>query len=646
MPGRPATYFEVKFLPDGLRVEVVRGATILEAARKAGIKLRTLCGGDGICGKCRVVLEEGRVESVPTTLLSREDILNKVLLACQSRVESNAVISIPAESRLEDASRILLDKDAERFRRLGPPGAEDVGYAFAPLVRKLKVEMEPPTTEQGVADHERLYHAIESMVKVPRMQTGFSVLQSLPAVLRKCDWKVWATVAWRGSVAEVVQVEPCQASAANYGVAVDVGTTTVVAHLVDLATGALLDAQATYNSQMQWGEDYIHRIIYAEQNDALGELQQSITTDVNNLISALVDTAGVRLHDINAMVASGNTAMIHFLLGLDPSGIRRAPYVPSANFIPPIRAAQIGIHINGRGLLYCLPGVAAYIGSDIVAGVLATGLDRAEELTLFVDLGTNGEVVLGNREFMFAASSSAGPAFEGGGVRHGMRAADGAIEALRFDEGGRVHYRTVNNSPPKGICGSGLLDVLAELYMAGVLDRTGRFDASRADERFRMIEGNPEFSLVPKGETDIDSDIVITQHDIENLIRSKAGVFAAIHELLAQTGVEAADVDQILLGGGFGNYLDVAKAVTIGMLPDIPRERIHFVGNTSMRGAKMAMLSVEAYSRAEEIASRMTYVDLMTNPHYMEEFISAKFLPHTNIELFPSVARQKVGDKK
>jgi uncharacterized 2Fe-2S/4Fe-4S cluster protein (DUF4445 family) len=326
--------------------------------------------------------------------------------------------------------------------------------------------------------------------------------------------------------------------------------------------------------------------------------------------------------------------MVHFLLNLDPTRIRREPYIASAGFVPPIRAAEVGIQINKRGLLYCLPSVAAYVGSDIVAGVLTTRIHTKKGISLFADIGTNGEVVLGNRDWLVCASSSAGPAFEGSGVKHGMRAGAGAIEKLAILPDGFVDFKTIGDTRPAGICGSGLLDTLAELATNGIIDRTGRFIA---DGNPRLTEGDegPQFQLVPPG--DGYQEIVITQADINNLIRSKAGVFAAIRVLMDSTQTKLKDLDAVYLAGGFGNFLNTKQAVTVGMLPDVPLEKIQFVGNTSIAGAKTVLLARKALATAEQIAKSMTYFDLMSHPTYMDEFIRASFLPHTDLSLFPSI---------
>jgi uncharacterized 2Fe-2S/4Fe-4S cluster protein (DUF4445 family) len=473
------------------------------------------------------------------------------------------------------------------------------------------------------------------------MQTGFRILQNLSKILVEADYNVAVTIGRRGGTTEVIEVEPGKRCKTNFAVAVDLGTTTVVAHLIDLTTTSTIDTEATYNSQINFGEDYIRRIIYAEENDAFDEMQSRIVHDVNNLIVTLATRQKIDLQDITSAICAGNTAMVHFLLNLDPRRIRREPYIASVNFVPPIRAAEAGIQINKRGLLYCLPSVAAYVGSDIVAGILATRIYTQKGISLFADIGTNGEVVLGNRDWLVCASSSAGPAFEGSGVKNGMRAGAGAIEKLAVLRDGSIEFKTIADSHPVGLCGSGLLDTLAEFFVNGIIDRTGRFNPNGPSRLTEGSEGR-QFQLVPP--TNGHRQIVITQADIDNLVRSKAGVFAAIRVLMESTQTKPEDLESVYLAGGFGNFLNVKQAVTIGMLPDVPLEKIRFVGNTSIAGAKTSLCSRKALEAAEKIARSMTYFDLMSHSGYMDEFIRAKFLPHTDLSLFPSVRRLRQND--
>ncbi|MFO8012366.1 MAG: ASKHA domain-containing protein [Phycisphaerae bacterium] len=639
MPHTDATTCHVLFEPSGLKTDVPRGATLLDAARRAGVYLTSICGGDGYCGKCKVVVNAGEVDAPPTTLLSQKETREGTVLACQAKVRSDLVVTVPKSHAL-DTGRIVVDSDAHRFSEMT---GEEPGrglFALDPLVRKLHLAMSPPNEQDQLADHERLYLAVRQQFDAPHMQTGFRILQQLPDILQKAAYDATAIVALRGEVAEVVDVEPGDTSGCNYAIVVDVGTTTVVAHLVDLTSATTVDAEATYNSQMHFGDDYIRRIMYAEEHDAFDDMQHRIVSDVNDLIQTIAVRQGIELGCITSLICAGNTAMIHFLLRLDARRIRRSPYVPAAAWVPPIRAAEAGIRINKRGLLYCLPAVGAYVGSDIVAGVLVTRLDATDGLNLFIDIGTNGEVVLAGEEWMMCASSSAGPAFEGSGIKHGMRAAPGAIERVSVGEDGRLTWRTIGDEPPRGLCGSGLLDALAAMLEAGVIDRTGRFTQPEG-ERFREGPDGLEYTLVP-GEGDREP-IVITQADVANLLRSKAGVHAAIEILMQMTGTDPNALESVYVAGGFGNYLDVTSAVTVGLLPDLPPERIHFVGNASIAGAKMTIMSRQAMAKAEELAGRMTYVDLMNHPDYMDAFTQANFLPHTDIARFPSVEKRLAG---
>jgi len=624
--------YTIHFEPSGLKIEVPVGTVLLEAARKAGIYLSSICGGDGYCGKCKVVIDEGQFQSRPTTLLTPDEVRKNIVLACQTKVLSDMTVTVPRSHALQ-ASQILMDTDARRFSELS--GEPEAGvFEFDPLVRKLCVEMSAPTVHDHTADHERLYVAIRGQIDAPIMQTGFRILQGLSKLLVESNYKVAVTIGRRGGTTEVIEVEPGRRCETNFAVAVDLGTTTVVAHLIDLTNAATIDTEATYNSQINFGEDYIRRIIYAEENNAFDEMQNRIVHDVNNLIVTLAARQRIDLHDITALVCAGNTAMGHFLLNLDPTRIRKEPYIASVSFVPPIRAAEAGVQINKRGLLYCLPSVAAYVGSDIVAGVLTTRIYTKKTISLFVDIGTNGEVVLGNRDWLVCASSSAGPAFEGSGVKHGMRAAAGAIEKLNIFPDGSIEFKTIGDTHPSGICGSGLLDTLAELFINDIIDRTGRFKAN-GDERLTEGDEGLQFQLVPPANE--HQEIVITQADINNLMRSKAGVFAAIRVLMEATQTKLEDLEAVYLAGGFGNFLNIQQAVTIGMLPDVPLEKIQFVGNTSITGAKTVLLSRKALEAAEKIAESMTYFDLMSHPTYMEEFIRARFLPHTDLSLFPTV---------
>lgn len=634
--------FSVHFLPEDVTVEVPRHTTILEAAHLANVYVNSVCGGEGVCGKCKVHVKSGEVRlSEGAARPAGEE--EGAVLACRAQVVDNLEVSVPA-AKLEP-ERILVGKS--KIKSQDAPQAP--GYELEPLISKLMLRLQPPdATMSNVADTERLGYEIRKRLQKPSLElhSNYSTLLSVPHVLRRSNWQVTATVAYRRCMSEIIQLEQGDTSGRNFGLAVDVGTTTVVVHLVDLVKLATVDVEATYNSQMRHGEDYIQRIIYAEEHDSFEEMKDLILNDINGLVAELLSRNKIDLSEITGVVAAGNTAMVHLLLGLDPTKLRREPYVPSANIIPPMPAGQVGIKANPRAILYVLPSVAAYVGADITAGVMAMGLDTKENICLFIDIGTNGEVVLGSKDLLVCCSCSAGPAFEGSGVKHGGRAVSGAIErfkvrpAPRDGEGFSFEYSTIGDRPPEGICGSGLLDIMAELFLAGILDRSGKFNKEVESSRLREVDGIGEFVLVPKKESGLGEDITISEIDIENLMRSKAAVYAAITILLESLNLSVDDISQIYLAGAFGNYLNVQSAITIGMLPDVQSHKVTFAGNTSVEGAKIALLSREAYEKTHELAGKMTYFDLMGNVKFMDEFVKASFLPHTDLELFPSVARK------
>jgi len=638
---RPATV-NILFSPDSVGVEVPRGTTILAAARKAGVFINSLCGGDGVCGKCRVNVRLGKVRGRPSEFLTRDEIREGYVLACEAHAESDLVVEIPETSRIIGDVREV-DPTSARFSADGhlPRSAEEL----KPLVRKHYVELDPPTLENNMADLERLEFALSRACGDTEFQMGLKVIRRLPELLRESGWKVTASTAYRGALTEITDVKPGNTARKNLAVAVDLGTTTVVAHLVDLVAGQTIGAAAKYNAQIPYGGDVVRRILYvASEPDGLAQFQDLTARDVCTLIQELQDRYRLGIGDISAVVAAGNTTMMHFFLGLDPNGIRREPYVGVAYSPPPLRAAELGIKIDPRGLVYCLPCISSFVGADIVAGVLATGIHRRENLSILIDIGTNGEIVIGNRDWMMCASASAGPAFEGSESSCGMRATAGAMDHVRLaDCENLLSFSTVADSEPTGICGSGYVDLLAELLRLGIIDRTGRLNTEIDCSRVRVRDdGVAEFVVFRADETGHGKDVFLAQEDIINLLRAKAAIYAASRILMNQLDLDYDQIEEIMVAGAFGNYLDIENAVLIGLLPDVPAAKIRFVGNTSIAGAKLACLSRERFRQAQDIAGNMTYCELSTDPKFMDEFVSASFFPHTDIERFPSV-RARLG---
>ena len=643
--------YRIQFLPDKRETTVDQSRTLLEAARDANVYVGAICGGEGSCGKCRVIVRDGEVEGQSTEFLTRDEIRQGYVLACQVFPRSDLVVEVPSESQLIGYREI--DRDSERFRDFVHGGPERVSGELAPVVEKLALELPEPTLDNPTADQERLLEAVAKKRPGP-LQMGLKVVRELPRVLRSLETKrsswtwtwdghVTAVVAPRRDVNEVLDVERGDTSDRNFGLALDVGTTTVVAHLVDLTSGTTREAAAKYNSQIKYGADVITRINSTRSAGGAKMMHQAVIQDVDTLIADLVERAHVGRKDIYCVVAAGNTSMLHFLLGLEADLIRLSPFVPASANPPPVRAAEIGLRIHPRGILYALPMVGSFVGGDIMAGILVSGMHRRDEVALFLDIGTNGEVVLGNRDFLVACSASAGPAFEGGSITCGMRATSGAIDSVRiFHRDLAVSATTIDGSPPVGLCGTGLIDSLSEMFLTGVVDRSGRFQPQRAPGRFQTSheDGRPEFVLVSGKESGGGRDIVITEADVENLIRTKGSIYAAADSLVRSVGLSFDDVQKVYIGGAFGNRLDVTAAVTIGLLPDLPVQQIQFIGNSSVAGAKLVMQSRRTLEEIHDIGARISYQELMVDPGYMDTFTSACFLPHTDLSRFPRLAEK------
>lgn len=631
--------FNVTFLPDEKTVPVEDRKTILEAADVAGVYINSICGGDGLCGRCRVIVRSGQVHAEPTVHLSREEVQGGYVLACNTYIESDVVVEVPLESRLEGAPH-LTDENALRFGATRVLVGEGAPYPQEALSQKICVELPKPSFEDRLADQERLFREIKRERDIPIMQMGLAQLTQLAELIRQSNWEVTTTLGQRGGTVEILQVEPGDTSDSNYGVAVDIGTTTVVAHLVKLSTSETVVRQATYNSQIQYGEDIITRIMFANTREKLEQLSACIRRDINDLIAGLVAASNIALNDVTFVLCAGNTTMTHMLLGLDPSNIRLDPYIPTTVAPPVVRAAEIGIRINPRGLLGCVPSVSSYVGGDVVSGVLMSGMAMSSQISMLMDVGTNGEIVVGNQDWLACCSASAGPAFEGGGISCGMRATDGAIERLSMRDGCHVtSYSVIGGGRPRGLCGSGLIDAIAEMLQNGWLERNGSFSVDIDPICLKEGEDGMEYVLINGSQTANGKDISITQADLDNFIRSKGAIYHAMDCLLSNVGIEFSDIKNVYISGGFGNYLDVRKAMMIGFLPDIPVERFQYIGNGSVQGAKIMLLSRHALAAAEDIASKMTYIELSTDARFMNDYTAALFLPHTNIEKFPSVRK-------
>ncbi|MCK5113165.1 MAG: DUF4445 domain-containing protein [Phycisphaerae bacterium] len=630
---------KVHFVPDDITVEVPVGSTLLAAANAAGVYVNSLCGGDGVCGRCRVILRSGKTTGESTEYFTHDEIRAGYILACEARAESDVEVEIPPETRQTQTApeHEKLKSEVPQLKDLSRGAQRQI--KLAPLMQKHYVELPKPTLENNVSDLQRLEQELHKVVPAEGFQMGLKVTRRLPKILRDADWKLTAITGHRGPLTEIVSVESGDTRRRNMCIAVDIGTTTVVCHLVDLRDGQTLGQEAKYNSQANYGADVIRRIIHASTPDGEKALREAIVGDINELIHGLTRRYHLTQNDISFISAAGNTTMLHLLLGLPSENIRKEPYVGVAYRLPAFRAAEMGLHINPRGLLYCLPCVAGFVGADTVSGIYASGMCTSDDVRMLIDIGTNGEIVVGNKEFLVCASASAGPAFEGAECKCGMRATAGAIDHIRLHDADHVmSYSTIGSSPPLGFSGTGYVNMIAEMLRAGVIDKTGRMNPDASKTQLRESEfGELEYLVIPAAQTGNGKDITVSQGDVKNILRAKAAIYAAATVLLRSLDMSFSDLTEILVAGAFGNFLNVDNAVCIGLLPDISPERLRFVGNSSLAGAKLAALCCDCYDEIFNIADRTTYFELSTQPDFMDEFVSASFFPHTNTELFPSV---------
>ncbi len=630
----------VAFAPENKSIQVREGATLLKAASLAGVHINASCGGAGTCGKCRAVIANGQFRSEPNIHLSDSEVSRGVVLSCLTVVEGDLSVEIPQEA--QKGAGVRVDTGLGVGRELLKIGDREI----QPRTKKIHLTLPRPTLSDNISDLSRLTRELRKQGYPGRDITcGLSVLQKLGPTLREGEWAVTVTLMWTQFGIEIMDVEAGDVTLSRYGLAIDVGTTTVVVYLVHLNTGDIIDVASDLNAQIRCGEDIISRIIYATEVGTVEEVHELVIGTIRTLVDTLTARNGIQPESLDSIVTSGNTTMTHLLYELDPRYIREEPYVPTTNFLPVIKASEIGINVNRNANIYAVPGTASYVGGDITAGILASRVHLSEALTIFIDIGTNGELVLGNQDWLVAASCSAGPAFEGGGVEFGMRASQGAIEGVEIDR--QTHEPTchvIGDTEPQGICGSGMIDVLAEMYLAGVIDQKGRFSEDLETDRVRPGDAGLEYVLVRRDPARGERDIVLTAADLDNILRTKGAIYAGLCTLLSEMNLTFHDVERFIIAGGFGNYIDIEKAIVIGLLPDLPQERFHFIGNSSITGAYLILLSKEMRLEAEEIARRMTYIELSVSRAFMDEYMSALFLPHTRLDDFPSV--REILDKR
>ncbi len=630
------------FLPHEKKTEVAEGEILIRAALEAGVHVNASCGGEGLCGKCRVIIESGSVQGGISEKLSDEDRQAGYRLACRSRVTGDITVRIPIESEV-DASVLNLQTAPRRTARIQEMNLEELKDQglFNPPVEKKYLELPRPTARDNLADATRLVSYLKLKHNEHRLVVDLPVIRKLPQVLRQDDFRITAILArpvQEGRKTRIINVQAGDTTDRNFAVAVDVGTTTIYGQLVNLIDGGVVAQYGEFNGQISYGEDVISRMVFAEKPGGLERLQEVVVESINKVIRKLLRRSQLDVDEINNITLAGNTTMTQLLLKVPPDTIRRSPYVPASTLYPPVKAADLGFELSDHVDALVYPAVSSYVGGDIVAGVMGSGVYRTQELTLFMDIGTNAEIVIGNRDWLACAACSAGPAFEGGGIKFGMRAAKGAIEDFSVDPfTSEPMILTIGNVRPKGICGSGLITMVANLFEAGVINHQGRFNRDLDTARIRETDGVVEYVLAYRQETQIDRDLVLTEIDIENLIRAKGAIYGGCMTLLAEVGIGIGDLQRIILAGGFGSYVDLEKAMAIGLLPEIDSERVTFVGNGSLMGAKMSALTNRIRQDVVEVTRKMTNFELSETASYMDNYIAALFLPHTDLQLFPKL---------
>jgi uncharacterized 2Fe-2S/4Fe-4S cluster protein (DUF4445 family) len=624
-------------------VDVPTGTTITEAAQLAGVEIHHPCGGQGRCGRCVVKVKEGKVRQRSSQRLTSNDIEQGYALACQTVIESDVSVYVPPQEKVE--RRLVTDLTA---RKVEVP----VGYTFKQhqTTQRFNLSLSPPSMEDQTDDWSRIKRGLREVANLKDPQISLSLLKQIGTVLREGDWEVTA----------IVNIPPNKSTADPslialypihfpedkplWGCAIDIGTTTVSVWLVDLITGEVKAQASEYNQQIHHGEDVISRIIFSgkDQNEEI--LRRLVLETINNLLVKVCRQQKTKPEEVYKATIAGNSTMIHLLLGIPATSIRLSPFITAINQPPIFTGAEVGLSIHPESCVDILPGIASYVGADITSGALSSGITGTDLTTLFLDVGTNGEMVLGSQEWLVTCACSAGPAFEGAGVVDGMRATKGAIEEVWVNnETYEPTIRVIGGGQPRGLCGSGLISLLAELFLSGVVDKSGNVITTLNTPRVRTGEHGGEYVVAWENETSHGEDIVITHVDIDNLLRAKAAIFAGFVVLAESVGMTIEDIQQILIGGSFGQYINVEKAIQIGLLPDIEWKNFHFLGNTSILGAYYALLNWETRNQVEDIAKRMTYIELSADNTFYDAFMSALFLPHTDLALFPTVAQIKAG---
>ena len=640
------------------------GENVLALARKANVAIDAPCSGNGSCGKCRVKLLEGDAAGSPSRHISAEEATEGWRLACDTAVSGNAVVMVPDiasayKSRMKIAD-LSSPAETSAFRGL-QDDLEASGLTRDSGIRMIKLGLVPPTLDDTTPDNERVSRAAADLLGTRNISLPYAVIKTLPELLRDSGFAVQCVAlaesascvegaeaaeeeipvpggeknASRAEMVEILDILPDEDDSPACGLAIDIGTTTVSGLLVDLGTGGIIAKANAGNGQIRYGADVINRIIEQQKPGGIVKLKQAIITEtLLPLIDGMCADAGVSRKRIYKMAVASNTTMNHLLLGINANFLRMEPYIPAFFELGQFDPSLIGIELAPTAKMSLAPNIGSYVGGDITAGTLACMMWNRPEISLLIDLGTNGEIVFGNNEFLMSCACSAGPAFEGGDISCGMRAADGAIEACVIDKGTMEPSSVIiGGGKPVGLCGSGLIDVVAELFRTEIINGKGKI--IRDGERVRRDEyGTGSYVLAFARDSATGRDITINEVDIDNFIRAKGAIFSAVMALVTPLGFTVDDIERVMVAGGIGSGINIRNAVCIGMLPALPEEKYSYIGNSSLSGAYAMLTSTGAEARLRDIARSITYIELSAQPGYMDEFIAACFIPHTDASLF------------
>mgnify|MGYP001622930458 FL=1 len=633
---------------DGTKTETFANedGNLLDIARESNVAIDAPCSGNASCGKCRVQLIDGELDSKQTMHISDEEYGEGWRLACVSKICADVTVMVPDIASAYKNRMKMADLSSKSEIAIFENVKSDIELAGLELTNSLdvvEVIMNPPTLDDTMPDNERLMRALRKYLNIPRVRIPYSVLRKLPDVLRANNFAVKCVIRTTSNDMFVYDVFGKDEDVLIGGLAVDIGTTTVSALIINMENGNIIAKASAGNGQIRYGADVINRIIEQQKPGGTRRLQKAVIEEtINPLIREMCKNAGISKDSIYRMCVASNSTMNHLFAGINADPLRMEPYIPTFFKTNSLFASDVGIDINPDSHIIIAPNIGSYVGGDITAGTLVSMIWNRPEFSLFIDLGTNGELVFGNSDFMMSCACSAGPAFEGGDISCGMRATDGAIEACTIDkETMEPTYKVVGEpgTKPIGLCGSGLIDIISELYMCGIIDPKGKF--IREGKRIRHDHyGMGSYVIAFEEEAGSVKDVEITEVDIDNFIRAKGAIFSAIRTMLKSLDFDVTMIDDVYVAGGIGSGINMRNAVNIGMFPDIPLEKFHYIGNSSLSGAYVMLLSTKAEKKTYELAANMTYMELSAVPTYMDEFVGSCFIPHTDMGLFPSVKQR------